>query len=134
MMPVWNVSHSWKNKGKVYQKKKKTLPKIKQGKNNKNVKIVSENGAQPVRVQSEPKTSPLHQVPTGFAGNTAAAPQRTKTNQSQPVSPALPSPPFFSNFSLLFPPHHFITPSLLTHTPPAASLSLSVSLFLCWAI
>lgn len=63
---------------------------------------------------------------------TAVAPQR-QNNQS--ITARLTCTSFFLSFhsppSL---PHHFTTPSLPSHTPPSVSLSLSVFLFLSWAI
>lgn len=68
--------------------------------------------------------------PAVFAGKKpTAAPQRQKNNQSQLVSPAPPSPPFFLSFhsfphSLTISPPHHALPTLL---PLSLSLSFCLS-------
>lgn len=71
------------------------------------------------RTQSEPEMSSPHHCTQWFSRKQH---QSTKTNQSQPVSPAHPSP-FFSFCPLLYPPHHFTTPSLPTTLCPSPPIS-----------
>lgn len=76
-------------------------------------------------VQSEPDVSSLHQVPSGFAGQTTVAPHRKQSITTSHLHLPLP---FSSSFH---PHHHFTIPSHPPHAPLSASFCF---LLLFWAI